>query len=226
MKGVRAYRISLTSWTAGFRYPNLISGYQPSLAVPPLSTIYGLISSAAGRYVCAHDLAVGFVFRFLHQAIDLETIYQITGKASPLAPKSNVIRRQILFDNSLWLYITDQQMAQAFRKPYFQLLLGRSNDLASVDSIDEVELEPRNVLNRLKGTAVPMGGVPLSAPIQALPISFTDEIPRRNIGTRPFFLLEYDYRQTEPVSAPGFFDPELEYEIYWHDYTKARGQLP
>ncbi len=48
---MKAYRIHLTSWTASFRYPNLISGYQPSLVVPPLATIYGLISAAAGDYI-------------------------------------------------------------------------------------------------------------------------------------------------------------------------------
>ena len=219
MKDMKAYRINLTSWTASFRYPNLISGYQPSLVVPPLSTIYGLISSALGRYACAYDLAVGYIFRFSHQTIELETIYQFTGKASPLVTKSNVISRQVLFDNTLWLYVTDPQVARAFREPYFQLLLGRSGDLASVDSIFEVELEARDRMAAIKGTVVPMGAVPLSAPIQALPISFTDEIPRRNICTRPFFLLEYEYRQPESISVSGFYDPEMGHEVYWHDYT-------
>ena len=48
---MKAFRIHITSWTASFRYPNLISGYQPSLVVPPLSTVFGLFSAAVGDYV-------------------------------------------------------------------------------------------------------------------------------------------------------------------------------
>ncbi len=213
-----AYRIKITSWTASFRYPNLISGYQPSLVVPPLSMIYGLISAARGKYICAYDMPAGYVFKFETQVIDLETIYQFSSK-SRLVTKSNVIRRQILFDNSLWLYLTDAETAQSFLHPYFQLLLGRSNDLASVESVEEIELQPVTALEKLRGTTVPMRGIPMSAPIQALPVSFTDQIPRRNIRTFPFFLLKYDHKQAEPLRESGFQDAELDYEIYWHDYT-------
>ncbi len=214
-----AYRIHITSWTASFRYPNLISGYQPSLVVPPLSTIYGLISAARGKYICAYDMPAGYVFKFETQVIELETIYQFSAKSSRLVTKSNVIRRQILFDNSLWLYLTDAKTAQSFLNPHFQMLLGRSNDLASVQSVEEIELQPVTALENLRGTTVPMRSIPLAAPIQALPVSFTDEIPRRNIRTFPFFLLKYDYEQSEPLPETGFRDDQLNYEIYWHDYT-------
>ncbi|GBC60650.1 type I-B CRISPR-associated protein Cas5 [Desulfonema ishimotonii] len=214
---MKAYRIHITSWTASFRYPNLISGFQPSLPVPPLSTIYGLISAAAGNYVCASDVAAGYVFRHEGQTIDLETIYQFSVK-SPLKTKSNVIRRQILFDTALWLYLEDAEIAERFLTPEFQLLLGRSGDLASVVSVDETELEPEATLDRLRGTVVPMKTVPLGAPIQALPVSFTNEIPRRNMGTRPFFMLEHDFDQPEPIPESGFYDPALGFQIYWHDY--------
>lgn len=215
---MKAYKIQLTSWTASFRYPNLISGYQPSLPVPPLATVYGLVSAAAGDYVDAGDIALGYVFRSASQTIELETIYQFSSKSTRLVTKSNVIRRQILFDTSLWLYVTNAEVAESFLSPHFQLLLGRSNDLATVDAVEEIELEPRTELSGLKGTVVPMGSVPMAAPVQALPIGFTHEIPRRGIGTRPFFLLEYDYEQPEAIPAQGFYDVQSGYEIYWHDY--------
>ncbi len=216
---MKAYRIILSSWTASFRYPNLISGYQPSLPVPPLSTLYGLISAALGGYCSAYQLALGFVFKFVAQTIEIETIYQFTKKSAPLTTKSNIIRRQILFDNTLWLYLTDREAARSFLAPHFQLLLGRSNDLATVDNVDEVELKPLSVLKDLKGTVVPLGPIPLTAPIQALPLGFTEDIPRRNLGTSPFFLLEYDYRQPQALPTAGFMDEEMGHEIYWHDYT-------
>ena len=83
---MKGYRITLSSWTASFRYPNLISGYQPSLVVPPLSTIYGLISAAAGNMCRPVNLAVGYVFKFEHQAIELETIYQFNKNPLPRPP--------------------------------------------------------------------------------------------------------------------------------------------
>ncbi len=223
---MKGYRITLSSWTASFRYPNLISGYQPSLPAPPPSTIYGLISAAAGRYTSASDLAVGYIFRFEHQAIELETIYQINKKSAALVTKSNIIRRQILFDNTLWLYLADVKTAEFFLEPHFQLLLGRSSDLASVISVNEIELLQLEKLANLKGTMVPMGTITLAAPVQALPLGFTDEIPRQNIGTKPFFMLEYDYRQLNPIPIKGFWDEELNHEIFWHNYTskdKAEG---
>lgn len=222
---MKAYRVHLTSWTASFRYPNLISGYQPSLPVPPLSTIYGLVSAAAGSYVCALDISVGFVFKFATQTIDLETIYQFTTKSTRLVTKPNVIRRQILFDNSLWLYLSNEKMAKIFLNPKFQLLLGRSNDLATVETIDEINLKPLSELNQLKGTVVPMKTVPLGAPIQALPISFTNEIPRRSMRTRPFFLMEYDYEQPETIQEKGFYDQQLDHQIYWHDYMQSLQEM-
>ena len=45
------FKIEITTWTSSFRYPNIISGFQPTLEVPPLSTVLGLINAAAGRYL-------------------------------------------------------------------------------------------------------------------------------------------------------------------------------
>ena len=55
-------RILIEGWTASFRYPTFISGFQPTLPVPPLSTIYGLLSAAKGDLVTPIDTSVGFVF--------------------------------------------------------------------------------------------------------------------------------------------------------------------
>jgi CRISPR-associated protein Cas5t len=91
---MEVYTADIISWTASFRYPNLISGIQPTLEVPPLSTILGLINAAAGRYLEHKKLTIGYYFEFQNKAIDLETIYMIdsnNGKSTNYA-KSNVIR--------------------------------------------------------------------------------------------------------------------------------------
>lgn len=214
-------RIYITSWTASFRYPNLISGFQPSLPIPPLSTIYGLISAAAGYCYSPEKPEIGFVFQNYIKEIDLETIYQ-TGK-SLNEIKSNVIKREFLVDNHLWIYTKNKMLAKFFEKPYFQLLLGRSSDLAFVEEIKEINVKETTELSRLKGTILPFGKYLLPATIQALPASFSDTIPRRNIGTKPYYLLDSNYRQTSAINAEGIIDTQNSYfkndevEIYWQE---------
>ena len=221
---MKVYRIYLTSWTASFRYPNLISGFQPSLPVPPLSTVHGLISAAMGRYYAPERPEIGFVFQTGGKAVDLETIYQMENSLRNITP--NVIRREFLFDNHLWIYTRNRQIAEAFQKPFFQLLLGRSGDLATVNEVVEIEAEERLELIKLKGTIIPFGKYDLAAAIQALPMNFSNTIPRRNLGTKPYYLLESKYRQiqNQAISANGFidrsntfFEKENGIEIYWQE---------
>lgn len=50
--------------------------------------------------------------------------------------------RDFLFDAVLELYLEPASLATAFRSPAFTMVLGRSQDLASVRRIEEVSLEP------------------------------------------------------------------------------------
>ncbi len=212
---MKIYRIHISSWTASFRYPNIMSGFQPTLAVPPLSTINGLISAALGSYYAPDKQEMGYVFQTKGKSIDLETIYQM--KRSLKGITSNVIKREFLADNDLWLYTGSEQIVRAFEKPFFPLLLGRSGDLASVNEITELDVEFINELSILKGTILPFGEVFVPAPIQALPVYFSNTIPRRNIGTKPYFLLDAEYRLTQPVSAKGFHDENKKWDVYWQE---------
>ncbi len=212
---MKVYRIYITSWTASFRYPNIMSGFQPTLSVPPLSTIYGLISAAMGMPYAPHRPEIGFFFRSAQKFVDLETIYQLNGTLRNI--KSNVIRREILLDNELFLYVQNEKIAEVFGMPYFQLLLGRSSDLATVQEIRELDVDPIQELTNLRGTIVPFGKYVLAAPLSALPIYFTDSIPRRNVGTKPYYLLDGNYKQGHPIRAGGIFDSEKDLEIYWQE---------
>ena len=96
-------RVKIKSWTASFRYPTFQSGYQPTLLVPPLSTIQGLLSAAKGEIVSFSEVPfIGYVFKNGGIGVDLERIYAL-GK-----PETDVIRRKILFDNILYLYLSDE----------------------------------------------------------------------------------------------------------------------
>ena len=202
-------RIHLRGWTASFRYPMFISGFQPTLPVPPLSTVYGLLSAAKGDLVTPRDTEVGFVFTSRGKAVDLETIYELS---EPLRAKSNVCKREVLFEPELYLYITKLEFSEYFRKPYYPLLIGRSTELAMVEEIKEVVLEQRSGV-RLGCSLLPFPMEGIYGAIQALPTHFTDEIPRKAVGTRPFYLvdrfIQYDKKAV-------WFDAEKDWGVWVH----------
>lgn len=224
----QVFTIDITSWTASFRYPNLISGFQPTLEVPPLSTVLGLINAAAGHYIKYQNLEIGYYFEFQSKAVDLETIYQIEsnkGKATNNA-KSNVIRREFLFDNFLRIYTTNREVAEYFNQPVFPLLLGRMNDLATVNKnrITERELETVENADKICGQIIPLTGNFLPGVVQALPVYFTDNIPRNNLGTSPYSVINCQSRNiTSKITA--FRDKTLGkggVDIFFHnlDFSK------
>jgi CRISPR-associated protein Cas5t len=220
---MKAYRIKITSWTSSFRYPNLISGFQPTLEVPPISTVLGLINAASGKYMNYKNDKIGYYFEYEAKTVDLETIYQIelTGTKQTYPSnnvKSNVINREFLFNCSLYIYLTNNEIIEYLRKPVYQLLLGRSNDLATVESIEDVELVGNNSPENLKGQIIPFAGNYLAGEIQALPKYFTDTIPRNNIGTEAFTIISCFSGKTK-ASIKTYTDTinEKEIDIYFHE---------
>lgn len=191
---MKAFRIKINSWTSSFRYPNLISGFQPTLEVPPVSTVMGLINAASGKYLANREMELGYYFDFKIKTVDLETIYQIKANDKNFPDntvKSNVIQREFLYNCQLFLYLTDEDLVSCFYHPAYQLLLGRSGDLAGIENIKEVELgEVRNAL--IAGQVIPFNGNYLPGQIQALPRYFSNTIPRKNLGTEPYSVISYN----------------------------------
>ena len=201
-------RILIEGWTASFRYPAFISGFQPTLPVPPLSTIYGLLSAAKGELVTPDETNVGFVFDYDAKAVDLETIYELKGLKGN---KSNVAKREFLFNPSLYLYTDDLEFKKYFKNPAYPILLGRSSDLAIISEIKEIEMEKQNNV-KLGKTILPFGIEGAFGIIQALPTHFSDSIPRKAIGTKPYLLMNqfFDY------SGDCYFDSELNWGVWIH----------
>lgn len=201
-------RILIEGWTASFRYPAFISGFQPTLPVPPLSTIYGLLSAAKGELVTPDETNVGFVFDYDAKAVDLETIYELKGLKGN---KSNVAKREFLFNPSLYLYTDDLEFKKYFKNPAYPILLGRSSDLAIISEIKEIEMEKKNNV-KLGKTILPFGIGGAFGIIQALPTHFSDSIPRKAIGTKPYLLMNqfFDY------SGDCYFDSELNWGVWIH----------
>ena len=201
-------RILIEGWTASFRYPAFISGFQPTLPVPPLSTIYGLLSAAKGELVTPDETNVCFVFDYDAKAVDLETIYELKGLKGN---KSNVAKREFLFNPSLYLYTDDLEFKKYFKNPAYPILLGRSSDLAIISEIKEIEMEKKNNV-KLGKTILPFGIEGAFGIIQALPTHFSDSIPRKAIGTKPYLLMNqfFDY------SGDCYFDSELNWGVWIH----------
>lgn len=201
-------RILIEGWTASFRYPAFISGFQPTLPVPPLSTIYGLLSAAKGELVTPDETNVGFVFDYDAKAVDLETIYELKGLKGN---KSNIAKREFLFNPSLYLYTDDLEFKKYFKNPAYPILLGRSSDLAIISEIKEIEMEKKNNV-KLGKTILPFGIEGAFGIIQALPTHFSDSIPRKAIGTKPYLLMNqfFDY------SGDCYFDSELNWGVWIH----------
>jgi CRISPR-associated protein Cas5t len=204
---MKAYRVELNGWTASFRYPQLVSGTQPTLPLPPPSTIYGLVSAAVGQWVDPRDCRLAYVFQHAGKARDLETIYQFSNSASA---KSNVVWREWLTDWKLWLYFLDQRWTQAFECPAYPLLLGRQQELAYAAGSREIVLEQR--VTRLKGTAVPFPLQGASGMLLALPLVMSPDIPRRPLGVRIWQLV---HRPCSLEAEGLYHDPELGHGVYF-----------
>ena len=215
---MQVIRIHINGWVASFRNPLFISGFQPTLPMPPLSALYGIITAAKGEWVTPHDVSIGFVFHSSGKAIDLETVYESSGK---LEAKSNINRREFLVQPQLYLYTPEMWLREAFERPRYPLLLGRSSDLATVKSIKEIQLQ--NASETIyQDTLLPFPDAQLFGQVQALPTHFTAEIPRRPCGTRAYCLI------TEQIKYIGnvLHDPEKNWGVYLHERIPGDFTVP
>lgn len=217
---MEVYTVDIRSWTASFRYPNLISGIQPTLEVPPLSTVLGLINAAAGNYLEHTKLTIGYYFEYAAKSTDLETIYMIdSNKGKPTNnAKSNVIKREFLFDTFLRLYVTEERLANYFKAPFYPLLLGRMNDLASADinSINKKQLQPVENADKIRGQIVPFNNNYLPGTIQALPKYFSNSSPRQNLGTEAYSVINHQAKVQSSLLAYRDEITGKEVDIYFH----------
>ena len=159
-------------------------GYQITSRVPPISTIIGIISAAAG-YDISQDELSWLAYRFEYSVVetDLETIIAYTQDGGSYSPKFKgintvPINREFMYMPHLVLYLPKDSFGAAFFKPCYQLCLGRSQDVATVESIKEVQLR-KSLDTSVKGILLPF---PVSddAPKSMiyLPVFMSDSIPR------------------------------------------------
>lgn len=165
---MRVTRVRVHAPVTSFRHPFFVTGAQPSFAMPPPSTVHGHCASALGHWPDPSTFFFGIHFTFAARARDLE--HQHIASALPAKTRLRVktdqgeapatteigiqpVTREFLFNATMTLYL-DPSLADAFRKPVFPVVLGRSQDLAEIQAVEEVTLE-RPKRARIEHTLLP-----------------------------------------------------------------------
>ncbi|MBK8252407.1 MAG: CRISPR-associated protein Cas5 [Polyangiaceae bacterium] len=140
---MRALRVVIEAPVCSFRMPHFVVGRQLSFDMPPPSTIYGLVASVLGHLPDPGALQFAYRFSYRAKADDLEHQHVINLQGGKLpAPHSShkkviegavqPVKRAFLFNSTLELYLNQPGWLPAFSNPAFTLVLGRSQDLATV----------------------------------------------------------------------------------------------
>jgi len=213
---IEAIRIIITAYTASFRVPHFV-GHQLTLTVPPLSTIYGLISAAAGRWVTPNEVEwVAYRCEYESKAVDIEAILTVERPKPSESARfvtRNIIPREFLVMPCLTLYLPPE-WESVFRCPRYSLLLGRTQDVATVEEVKHTALNPVKE-GIVSGVILPFEIVAkanASAWLQNLPVAFTDEPIRRPVRTHIFGIIDA-HRPGEARNANGWLVEDTERNV-------------
>lgn len=147
---MRVLKIVAEGVTTSFRRPHFMQGIHPTFRMPPPSTIYGHLCSALGDVVAPDDVAFAYHFRAQSSFYDVEHIIVVseakgklekTGYPKVLEGGVQPFKRELLFQPRLTLYLTRPDWFDAFRHPHYAVVLGRSQDLFTYTSIEQIDLQ-------------------------------------------------------------------------------------
>lgn len=169
--------VQIRGWTATFRLPLLYSGTGLTSPLPPYSTLLGLLGALAGREISHNETRIGFVFQSNGTAIDRESLKRLkidsAGRLS-IQPKPNNRMNQFHVCPCLDLYIDNTDFNWLFEEPRNPPCLGRSQDIAWIESVQEIEATPTQQ-GIIRGTLVPFPQIGASGQILVLPDYFNNE---------------------------------------------------
>ena len=141
---MRALHLKFEGISASFRHPLILSGTQICTPVPAYSNILGMLSACAGRPVYPVDTRVGFEFHCTSMDIELERTNRLSmnksGKLDEQRKGQGISYRQVLWAPSLDLYVTNLNLGDAVRRPAATPCFGRSQDIAWITLVEEVDL--------------------------------------------------------------------------------------
>ncbi|MEP7287805.1 MAG: CRISPR-associated protein Cas5 [Chloroflexota bacterium] len=128
-------KVVMRGAVTSFRYPHFIQGVQPTYEMPPPSTIYGHLCSATGQYEPPENIEFAVHFTYAAKQRDVEH----THLSVPYI-QANPFQRELLFFPRLTLYIAPVYYLEAFRAPHYPVVLGRSQDLMTYESVEVITL--------------------------------------------------------------------------------------
>jgi len=151
---MQVLKVELEAPTTSFRYPHFMVGRHPTFDMPPPATIYGHVCSVCGKLLGLDDFRFGYRFTYSARADDLEHLHIIepkggranfewAGEKIPKNIEGTVVptMRDFLFDAKMTLYLDRPDLLAAFACPRYAVGLGRSQDLATITCVQEVELQ-------------------------------------------------------------------------------------
>jgi len=152
---MRVARVQVYAPVTSFRHPFFVTGRQPTALMPPPSTVLGHCASALGGWPEPSEFFFGihFVFRSRGQDLEHQHITEALGARAKTFVETpsgreqattsvtvQPVARDFLFDVQMTLYLP-LALGAAFCTPVHTVVLGRSQDLAEVVSVAEVDLE-------------------------------------------------------------------------------------
>lgn len=135
METLSVIKIVITGAVTSFRYPHFTQGFQPTFEMPPPSTIYGHICSAAGDYIDPAGWQFGYHFTHAGKFVDYKEHLHYTDPIQPYP-----FDRELLFKPKLELYVTRLDLEEVFLNPRYAVTLGRSQDLMRYSKPEKIEL--------------------------------------------------------------------------------------
>lgn len=154
---MKLLHVSIRAWTATFRLPLLYSGTGLTSPLPPYSTILGLLGAVSGREIRPEETRIGYVFRSIGTAIDLETTQRLwvddKGRLKH-QKETGVAKRQFHIRPELELYFDNHSFKRHFEYPANCICMGRSQDVAWILTVEETYAEPVQE-GTIRGTLVP-----------------------------------------------------------------------
>lgn len=195
---MKLLHVRFEAWTATFRLPLIYSGTSLSAPVPPYSTLLGLIGNLAAREIAPDETRIGYVFRSTGTSYDLETTRRLELDKNTQRLKSQrvpgIATRQFHVRPTLDLYLDNLELRRAFESPANAPCLGRSQDVAWITRVEEVEAEP-STEGVIRGTLIPFPQSGASGQILNLPDYFINNqcgYTRQTGRTTKFLAVRYE----------------------------------
>lgn len=148
MNTIPALHVRFEGLTSSFRHPLTISGGQISTPMPAYSNILGMISACAGYAVKPKDTKIGFEFHCKSHDHEIERSDRLMvdkkGHLKSHTEGQGIYSRQVYWKPQLDLYLTNTNLKKIFETPVSTPCLGRSQDIAWIKFVREIELQQKN----------------------------------------------------------------------------------